>query len=283
MKKLDHNNKFTFLLKAGLLLLGAILTFYFSYYFIIGIGTIDIPIPNDPLVGRKFSFGHPLVYEELGSVTTVEDKIHRDISCLGRVDPFNGKEKSETVRYIPSTMEFTVERVYRILGTGLLRLDSGDSNYRLAILRDKNGVVSTLDADAVESRMSPCSTPEYLAKLYSYIETFGKAHIEVALYKYEKYSGKIGISNEEVQMEFIESLTEKYNVSEITKVDQSFVPGTVGVKMTVDADTFAYLVMQSPNLPVYSITGLDPAYLEILTPEDKEEIHVRNPFVLFKN
>lgn len=247
-----------------------ILIITFPAYYVFHTGIKDVTVPEDPLVGKKIILGVPLAYSRDctgcgGSPRGSE--INRNIVCMYEVDGFGSylyKDKVKNITYVPTTMEFTVSEVYKPHRYGITSLDSGPGDYRMAVLKDTNGLLSTVLADEVESKEVCLNrTPSYLDKLFQYIETTGKAKIELALYDFNT-----GKSDRTTQQEFINSLPKQYSFSNINTVDSTFIPGIVGIQMDVDANALAFLVSSRLDLKIWEISGLDTDYKNTLLQDD---------------
>ena len=247
-----------------------ILIIAFPAYYIFHTGTKDVAAPEDPLVGKKITLGVPVAYSRDctgcgGSPRELE--VNRNVVCIYEADGFGSylyKDKVKNITYVPTTMEFTVSEVFKPHHYGITSIDSGPGDYRVAVLKDRNGLLSTILADEVESKKVCLNrTPSYLDKLFQYIETADKVKIELALY--DVMTGK---SDSTTQQEFINSLPQRYNFSKVDAVDTTLIPGLVGVQMDVDANALAFLVASGLDYKVWEITGLDPDYQSSLTPSE---------------
>jgi len=225
----------------------------------------DILLPEDPLVGEDMVFGVPLLYSEQCKGCTYSPKaleINRRIDCV--VDSsWHGSSRAENIVYIPRTMEFNVIEVFD-------RINKEGKEYRdiIAVLRDSNGFLSTIPTSSIGRLKEFCTGgPTHLDKLFRYIEIAGRARIEVALYDYNAEK-----SDYTLQQEFVESLPEGYNFSNIHLIDSVFFPELVGVRVDVDADALAFLVSKKKLMNIWGILGLDEEYRQTLTQEDLSEM-----------
>jgi hypothetical protein len=256
-------------------------TSIFLVYYFTHTGTKDVQAPTDPAVGKVITLNLPMVYStdeivgcpECSSPKEIE--INRDLLCFRQLTSYyahNYKDGYKHLTYIPSTTKFTVQEVFKPHHYGITSIDSGPGDYRMYVLKDENGTLSTALADVIDNPRN-CDTNDLFykdldKKLLLFSEN--KDEVKVALTLYNNSTHKDGNSTETDQnniIQILNTLPSPYYVTNVRKTD-SYIPGMKAVTLETDVSTLAYIVGSKLELNIWEIQGLDPEYQATLTPND---------------
>lgn len=257
----------------------------YSVSYFVYTGTKDIAAPSDPAVGKIIELNLPMVYStdeidvclECSSPRTIE--INRELLCFRQTAshyPHIYKDGYKHLTYVPSTTKFTVQEVFRPHHYGIISIDSGPGDYRMYVLRDHNGTLSTAVADIIDDPKRRCGTDVFYTDLHKKLLLFSenKDKVKVALTLYNSSTHKDGDSTEIDQNDIIQKLNtlpSPYHVTNIQKVD-SYLPGMKAVTLETDVNSLAYIIANKLELNILEIQGLDPEFQATLTASDVAEM-----------
>lgn len=271
---------------------------YDAVFFGILGGETQAPISSSKLIGKTVTFKGPMIYKaacENCGMLPRQAEINNQLTC-----PFGAGDMSELRLYknndinisnVPGNTKFTVVEAYQHTKYGLNTFDSGPANDRLFVLKDSSGTYSTLlagDNNLPDSVCSGYSTvPQYLTKLFQYADVTNLTHIGVTFEDWNsRYPYTASTSDSALVKDFTQSLhltpqsALEYSFSNIRQVNNKLGSKFPALEMDVNADGLAYLFSFSHGLSfswiMVDINGLNPDYINTLSPSDFSKIGIDN-------
>ena len=224
-------------------------------------------ISNDPLVGKKVIIGLPLVYASDALVSGERDivtQINHRLVCPSQYSNLRAgylyKDGVPHLIYVPATTEFTVEKVFDLK-------NPYDDFSKIVVLKDKSGIESTAYAKSINTPGHFClnedieEIPQNVRDIFKTIDKNGTASVEILLSESSPSGGSRAYnktSKESTRTNFLAALPARYQFSNIIPIERTISEDGVdylryGVKMNVNGEALALLLMQQITLNVESI------------------------------